>query len=230
MNLLIAALGLAQGPLLHRWAVAVGLNQPFLPRSDPPRSNRIWRGVFTQEGIWRQVAVSVALGLVYWGMANTLGLGLVLLAHLVMVSLTVMLVVTDFDHFRIPNRLLYPGGVICALLLIVAAFIDDRTASLPTAFIGAAGYFTLLLLVYIAARGEGFGFGDVKLALLLGFFASFHSLRVLAYALFITSLLGGIPAVILLAMGRSRKTAIPYGPPLVVGTWAAIIWAPYLLG
>jgi prepilin signal peptidase PulO-like enzyme (type II secretory pathway) len=53
---------------------------------------------------------------------------------------------------------------------------------------------------------------------------------VLAYSLFITSLLGGIPALILLAMGRSRKTAIPYGPPLIFGTWSAIIWAPYLLG
>ncbi len=175
------------------------------------------------------MALSLLVSLVYWGMANTLGLNLVLAAHLVMASLTAMLVVTDFDHFRIPNRLLYPGGTLCILLLMGAAVFEGRTMSLQPAFLGAAGYFTLLLAVYLAARGEGFGFGDVKLALLLGFFAGFHSLRVLAYGLFITSLLGGIPALILLAMGKSRKTAIPYGPPLIFGTWAAIIWAPYLL-
>jgi leader peptidase (prepilin peptidase)/N-methyltransferase len=161
-------------------------------------------------------------------MAATIGQRLILIPHLLMVSLTAMLVVTDFDHFRIPNRLLYPGGALCIAALTVAALIEDRAPSLTPAFLGAAGYFTLLLLVYLAARGEGFGFGDVKLAILLGFFAAFSGWRVLAYSLFITSLLGGIPALVLLAMGRSRKTSIPYGPPLIFGTWAAIIWAPYL--
>jgi leader peptidase (prepilin peptidase) / N-methyltransferase len=222
VNLLIAALGLIQGPVLHRWAVAVGGDLPFL------RSNTLEQRANSPQQ-WRESGLSLMVGLVYWGMANTLGVSPVLVAHLLMVSLTAMLIVTDFDHFRIPNRLLYPGGTLCLLLLIGAAAIENQVLSLRSAFLGGAGYFTLLLLVYLAARGEGFGFGDVKLALLLGFFAAFHSLRTLAYALFITSLLGGIPALILLAMGRSRKTSIPYGPPLILGTWAAIIWSPYLL-
>lgn len=226
MNLLIAALGLIQGPVLHRWAVAVGRDLPFL------RRNALGEGAISPPVIgwqWRESGLSLLVGLVYWGMANTLGVSPVLVPHLLMVSLTAMLVVTDFDHFRIPNRLLYPGGTLCILLLIGAAAIENQVQSLRPAFLGAAGYFTLLLLVYLAARGEGFGFGDVKLALVLGFFAGFHSVRTLAYALFITSLLGGVPALILLAMGRSRKMAIPYGPPLIFGTWAAIIWSPNLL-
>lgn len=225
MILLIAALGILQGPVLHRFAVAVGADRPFrTPVGDPPVQEDVrgWR--------WRELGLSILVGLAYWGMANTLGLTPVLVAHLIMVSLTAMLVVTDLDHFRIPNRLIYPGGTISIVLLAGAAVIENRTLSLRPAFIGAAGYFTLLLLVYLAARGEGFGFGDVKLAVLLGFFAGFHSYRTLAYSLFITSLLGGIPALILLAMGKSRKTAIPYGPPLIFGTWAAIISTPHLLG
>ena len=226
MNLLIAVLGLLQGPVLHRWAVAVGADRPYL-RKSPAGNHALSEDVPERRG--RELALSLLVGLVYWAMAKTLGLTPILVAHLVMVSLTAMLVVTDFDHFRIPNRLLYPGGTIAMTLLALAAIIEGRTLSLRPAFLGAAGYFTLLLLVYLAARGEGFGFGDVKLAVLLGFFAGFHSLRTLAYALFITSLLGGIPALILLAMGRGRKTAIPYGPPLIFGTWAAIIATPYLL-
>ena len=137
---------------------------------------------------------------------------------------------TDFDHFRIPNRVLYPGGMACVALLTLAAVAESKAGQLSGALLGAGAYFLLLLLVYVAARGVGFGFGDVKLALLLGFFAGFWSWQVLAYALFITSLLGGIPALILLAMGKGRDTAIPYGPPLILGTWASIIWSANLLG
>lgn len=224
MILLIAALGLLQGPVLHRWAVAVGADRPFRTAAGNGPLQAMVRG-----WRWRELGTSLLVGLTYWGMANTFGLTPVLVAHLVMVSLTAMLVVTDLDHFRIPNRLLYPGGTLAMVLLTGAAIIEGRALSLRPALIGAAGYFTLLLLVYLAARGDGFGFGDVKLALLLGFFAGFHSYRTLAYSLFITSLLGGIPALILLAMGKSRKTAIPYGPPLIFGTWAAIISTPFIL-
>lgn len=224
MILLIAALGLLQGPVLHRWAVAVGADRPFRTAAGNGPLQAMVRG-----WRWRELGTSLLVGFTYWGMANTFGLTPVLVAHLVMVSLTAMLVVTDLDHFRIPNRLLYPGGTLAMVLLTGAAIIEGRALSLRPALIGAAGYFTLLLLVYLAARGDGFGFGDVKLALLLGFFAGFHSYRTLAYSLFITSLLGGIPALILLAMGKSRKTAIPYGPPLIFGTWAAIISTPFIL-
>jgi leader peptidase (prepilin peptidase)/N-methyltransferase len=210
-----ALIGLVHAPLLHTWAVAVGANRPWRPT---------WRGVW-----WRIALTALTVAVAYGLMTKTLGVSLVLVAHLAMVSLTTLLVITDFDHFRIPNRLLYPGGLICALLLTVAALVEERSAQLLPAVIGAAAYFGLLLLVFLLARGEGFGFGDVKLAALLGFFAGFHSLRVLAYALFITSLIGGVPALVLLLMGRSRRTAIPYGPPLIFGTWAAIIWAPALL-
>lgn len=208
-----AVIGLAQAPLLHSLAVAAGGDEPFsLAR----------RGLFTW---WREALTAIAVGTAYWLMTVTLGVNWILVAHLAMVSLTAMLVITDLDHFRIPNRLLYPGGIFCMVLLAAAAAIEGRVEALVPAAVGALLYFGLLLTVFLLARGEGFGFGDVKLAVLLGFFAGFHSLRVLAYALVITSLLGGIPALILLLMGRSRRTAIPYGPPLIFGTWAAIIWA-----
>ena len=90
MILLIAALGLLQGPVLHRWAVAVGADRPLRTGAGngPLQANvRGWR--------WRELGTSLLVGLAYWGMANTFGLTPVLVAHLVMVSLTAMLVVTD---------------------------------------------------------------------------------------------------------------------------------------
>jgi len=162
-------------------------------------------------------------------MVWSVGLRGALVAHLAMVAITAILIVTDLDHFRIPNRILYPGSVICFVLLVVGAALDTGEGSLLRAVAGAAIYFGLLLLVFVAARGEGFGFGDVKLAALLGLFTAFGAYRILAWALIITAILGAIPAVALLLMGKGRKAAIPYGPPLILGAWAAIIFSSSLL-
>ena len=228
----VALLGLVQGPWLHSWAVAAGRDETFSFGLACPRGSRHESsGVRCSCGRprWREFVTALGVGGVYWAMAATLGVNLLLVAHLAMVSLTSMLIITDLDHFRIPNRLLYPGGILCIVLLSGAALLENAAPSLLGALLGAVLYSGLLFLVFLVAKGEGFGFGDVKLAVLLGFFAGFHTLPVLAYALFITSLIGGIPALVLLLMGKSRRLAIPYGPPLILGTWAAIVWAPSLL-
>lgn len=169
------------------------------------------------------------VGLAAAGMAWKIGLRPVLIPHLAMVAVTAILIVTDLDHFRIPNRILYPGTAICFVLLVAGALVDPGTGSLARAVAGAAIYFGLLLLVFVAARGEGFGFGDVKLAALLGLFTAFEAFRILAWALIVTAFLGAIPALALLLMGKGRKAALPYGPPLVLGAWAAIIFSSSLL-
>jgi leader peptidase (prepilin peptidase) / N-methyltransferase len=162
-------------------------------------------------------------------MTVSIGVRPVLIAFLAMVAVTAILIVTDLDHFRIPNRILYPGTAICFVLLAGGAMFDPGAGSLVRAVAGAAIYFGLLLLVFIAARGEGFGFGDVKLAALLGMFSAFQAYRVLAWSLIITAVLGAIPAVVLLLMGKGKKASIPYGPPLILGAWSAIIFATSLL-
>ena len=174
------------------------------------------------------MGLGVLVGLAAAGMAWRIGLRPLLIPHLAMVAVTAILIVTDLDHFRIPNRILYPGTAICFALLVLGVAVDPGRGSLLRAIAGAAIYFGLLFLVFAAAKGEGFGFGDVKLAALLGLFAAFDNYRVLAWALVITAVLGAIPAVILLAMGQGRKASIPYGPPLIIGTWAAIIWFPVI--
>lgn len=170
------------------------------------------------------------MGLAFAGLASTIGVRPLLIAHLAMVVVTTMLIVTDFDHLRIPNSVLYPGTLAGLILLGVGSAFETTWGPLLRGLIGAVIYFGLLFLVFLAARGEGFGFGDVKLAALLGLFTAFHSYRVLAWALIITAFLGGIPAVILLAMGKGKKASIPYGPPLILGAWSAIIFSHQIVG
>ena len=227
---LIGLAGLLAGPLLHGIAVQAGSDRKFhfgltCPRcaqDGKPFSLRCtcWRLR------WRDLALGVVVGLASAGMAWGIGIRPVLVAHLAMVAVTAMLIVTDLDHFRIPNRILYPGTILCLALLIIGFVIDPGDGSIVRALAGAGIYFGLLFLVFAAARGEGFGFGDVKLAALLGLFTAFENYRTLAWALIITAVLGAIPALVLLAMGKGRKASIPYGPPLIIGAWAAIIFWP----
>jgi leader peptidase (prepilin peptidase)/N-methyltransferase len=230
----LAALGLALGPFLHGLAVQAGSGLPFrfgvlsCPRGHDPV--RAYFRCSCGRLRWREIFTAMLTAAVFSLMTVAVGWRATLVAYLVMAAVTTILIVTDLDHFRIPNRVLYPGTAACLALLAGGAAIEGRSADLLRALAGGAVYFTLFLLVYLAARGEGFGFGDVKLAVLLGSFGAFLGWRVLAWSLLLTGILGGIPALVLLAMGRSRHTAIPYGPPLILGTWAAVIFSGTLAG
>ena len=221
------------GPLLHGIAVQAGSDRKFHAGLTCPccgEDGEVFSLRCTCGRVrWREVALGVGVGLASAGMAWKIGIEPVLVAHLAMVAVTAILIVTDLDHFRIPNRILYPGTALCFVLLAAGFAMDPSQGSLVRAIAGAGIYFGLLLLVFVAARGEGFGFGDVKLAALLGLFASFQAYRVLAWALIITAFLGAIPAVVMLLMGKGRKAALPYGPPLILGAWAAIIFSTSLL-
>jgi leader peptidase (prepilin peptidase) / N-methyltransferase len=222
--------GLATGPSLHHLAVQSGVDLELNPlKSTCPSCSAnfswlSWRCPGCGLVRWRELAVAAMAAAGMAGMAWRLGASWVLPAHLFMVAVTSILVVTDLDHFRIPNRVLFPGTAVAALLLSVGALADGDGQRLPGALIGAVAYYGLLFLVFLAAGGRGFGFGDVKLAALLGLFTAYHTWQTLALALAATAALGGLPAMVLLLLGKGRKAEIPYGPPLILGAWVAIIF------
>ena len=85
-----------------------------------------------------------------------------------------------------------------------------------------------MLLIYMMALAAyrssgGFGFGDVKLGLLIGLVVGFPNILISVYFAFIS---GGIVAMLLLALKlRGRKDAIPYGPFLAAGAMLTLLAA-----
>jgi leader peptidase (prepilin peptidase)/N-methyltransferase len=153
----------------------------------------------------------------------------VLAAYLLFAGTTMVLVLTDLDHKRIPNRILYPGIVMGVLLLTVGAVTDGTISQVPRGLAGAGIYFGLLLVIALVARG-GFGMGDVKLAVLLGLFLAFRSWDTLWSGIFLAFLIGGVVSLLLLISRRKgRKDAIPFGPALVGGAWVALAWGDALV-
>jgi len=202
--LLLIPLGLIAGVLADH--VATG--RPFGDMTDHPG---------------RTPVVAAATAALFAATPFTVGVDWVLPAYLWFVAVTVTLTLTDIDTKLIPNRILFPGTVVGAVVLTVGSLVEGG----PTArgFAGGAAYFVLLLIVALGARGA-FGFGDVKLAFLLGLFTAYRSWETLIVAVFAAFLLGGIVSLIIIVFRiRDRKDAIPFGPYLVAGAYLAIAWA-----
>lgn len=150
------------------------------------------------------------------------GLTWVLPAYLWFVGVTVALTITDIDHKLIPNRILFPGIAVGAVLLGLGAVVEGALLEFLRGLAGGAIYFTVLLIIALVARG-GFGFGDVKLGFLLGLFTAYRGWGILAVGFLLAFLLGGLVSIILLATRvRGRKDAIPFGPYLIAGAYLAL--------
>lgn len=200
--------------------VAVGLGAVALARTIPPGMGLEHRP--RPAGWW---AIAVAVGIGYgWGAASASGAWVLLPGYLGFGITTLAVTLTDIDHQLIPNRILYPGFVASGSLLAVGAIAEGQGHALAVAGGAAITYFVFLLIVALIAP-DGFGMGDVKLALLLGLFLGYDGWDVLVVGFSVGILLGGAAAVLLLIFTRrGRKAKFAYGPSMVAGAWIGLFW------
>lgn len=136
----------------------------------------------------------------------------------------VALSAVDLERFLIPNRILYPTVAVVGPLLVVASAVDGRWGSLGRAALSAVVAFLAFLAVHLAVP-KGMGFGDVRLAGLVGGaggWLGFGHAFVVFLAAFV---LGAVVGLGVMAAGRGgRKTRIPFGPFLAAGAAVAVVW------
>jgi len=176
----------------------------------------------------RYPIVELATAVLFSAAVVVIGLEAVLPAYLWFAGVTLTLVLTDLDVHRIPNRILYPGTIVGIVLLLGGAVVDGDIGTFWRAVAGGAFYFLLFLILALMARG-GFGFGDVKLAFLLGLFLTYQSWEVLGAGIALGIAIGGAIAILLLITRRAgRKAKIPFGPAMVFGAYAALVFGQEL--
>jgi leader peptidase (prepilin peptidase)/N-methyltransferase len=172
-----------------------------------------------------EIATAGTFALVTW----TLGLTWTLPAFLALVTASAALTLTDVAAKRLPNRIVFPADAIGAVLLTVGALLDGDPGKLVGAAIGAVGYSGLLLIIHLIAP-RGLGFGDVKLAVLLGMFLGYLSLWHVALGFFLAYLFGGLISIFLVVTRvRSMKDAIPFGPYMMVAAMVVVLWGEGIL-
>jgi leader peptidase (prepilin peptidase) / N-methyltransferase len=168
----------------------------------------------------RRIAVGGALALVWAVWAS--GPGWSTPAVAVAAVAGVALAVVDGATHRLPDALTYPTTAVVGLLLAGAALADDAGDAALRALLGALVLGTGYLLLHLVSP-SGLGLGDVKLAVLLGLVSAWYGWSVLWATAALPFLVGGLAALVLIVARRAtRRTAIAFGPAMLVGTALAL--------
>jgi prepilin signal peptidase PulO-like enzyme (type II secretory pathway) len=147
-------------------------------------------------------------------------------------SVLIIIFVYDLKHYIIPDKVLWPAIAIAFIYQLFSNF-KFQIVNYLLAVVIAAGFF---LVIFLISKGKWMGFGDVKLAVLMGLLLGFSN--VLA-ALFLAFFFGAIIGIILMIFGRKSasadgggwrmKSEIPFGPFLITGTFIAMLYGNQII-
>lgn len=166
---------------------------------------------------FRYAVVELACAALFAGAALRFGADWALPAYLLFFACLLAVSVIDLEHHIIPNRIVYPTIFAAVPLLALAAAVQQEGDRFEHALIGAAMAWGGLLIIHLVSPG-GMGFGDVRLAFVLGLFLGWLSLRHVLTGIFMGFLLGSVVGLTLVAVRlRTRKDHIPFGPFLAAG-------------
>jgi leader peptidase (prepilin peptidase)/N-methyltransferase len=177
----------------------------------------------------RYAGVELGTAALFAALAVRLGADAALPAFLVFFACLVSISVIDLQLQIIPNRIVYPTIAVSLPLLALAAVVKGDPARLGTALAGAGIAFGVLLVVHLISPA-GMGFGDVRLAFILGLFLGWLSLGHVAIGLFLGFALGAVIGVgLMLFGGRNRNDSVSFGPFLAGGAALAVLVGQPLL-
>ena len=173
---------------------------------------------------WVELATGLIFALLYWHYGLSTELGVMAFYA----CLFTIIFVIDLEHGLILNKVVYPGIVVALLLsLLPHPWLTQWVVTgIANAALGGAVGFVILFLIAIASRG-GMGWGDVKLAALIGLATGFP---LVFFSLIMGAILGGIVAVaLMIAKKKTRRETIPFGPFLAVAAMITLLWGSNIL-
>jgi leader peptidase (prepilin peptidase)/N-methyltransferase len=149
-------------------------------------------------------------------------------AFLYLGAIGVALTLIDIDVKRLPNAIVLPSYVVASVLLAFAALVEGDFGRLVRALAGMAVLYCFYFALAIAYPA-GMGFGDVKLAGVLGLYLGWLGWSTVLVGAFLGFFTGGVVGGVLMLAGRaSRKSAIPFGPFMLLGALLAVLWGQRL--
>jgi leader peptidase (prepilin peptidase)/N-methyltransferase len=170
----------------------------------------------------RIVLTGVLLAAVLGAAVTFTGMRPALVGLVWVVVAALVLGAVDLASHRLPDRVTYPTVAVCAVAFTVDAVVLGTWPALLRAVLAAAVAFGVGA-VAASLSPAGLGFGDVKLLGLIGLVLGWVGWETLATGIFLGLLTGALIAAALLVTRRAGwRTALPFGPPLLVGAALAL--------
>jgi leader peptidase (prepilin peptidase)/N-methyltransferase len=202
LTLACAGLGALIGPFLAVVMERVPARRPIRPLRPLPG---------------RAPAVSVAAAGAFAGAAWRFGASWSLPAFVVFLAGLLVLAVTDAEHFLLPNRIVYPTGVLTGGLLVLAAALQHDWHRLVVALVCAAACFAFFFVVNFV-NPRWLAFGDVRLSFVIGLALGWLGPLQLLLGLFLANALAAVVGIALMVGGRMKRGGhLPLGVFLAIG-------------
>jgi leader peptidase (prepilin peptidase)/N-methyltransferase len=173
--------------------------------------------------------VELATAALFAGTAARFGYQWDLPAFLVLFAGLLALSYIDVERLLLPKVIVYPLLLAVAALLVLAAAATGNWHQLLVAGICAVAWF-IVFFGLNAISPRLLGFGDVRLAPVLGLALGWLGVRYVFLGFFAANIIGAVIGIALIASKRiSRNQQIPYGIFLALGTAVAVFAGPELL-
>lgn len=173
---------------------------------------------------WLQVPIAIVLG----GLAGCAASWPERLTFVVLAVASSLLIVIDLSEYRLPDVIVLPLYGVLAVGLTVAAWSAQNWPALLGVAIGAVSMFVLYFVMAIFA--PDLGFGDVKLAGVVGGFLGWFGLAEAVAGFFFAWVLMAVVGIAMLLLRRIKiKASLPFGPYLIIGAVIGVLVGPTML-
>ena len=150
-----------------------------------------------------------------------------MLAYCALFGVLAALSAIDIELYRLPDRIVLPSLLVSIPWIAITSAVDGDPGRIGRALAGGAMYFGVLFVAHLISP-RGMGFGDVKLAALMGLYVGWlgdtyaDALLLVLWAMLIGFAVGSLFGVVMLVR-RRRNRAFPFGPFLALGTIVAVL-------
>ncbi|HZX56980.1 MAG TPA: prepilin peptidase [Ilumatobacteraceae bacterium] len=140
----------------------------------------------------------------------------------------VLLAVIDWKVQRLPTQIVYVTLAGVAAGLLFASLVEWEWVHLATAAAGAVLFANAFFLIWLVGRNFAgvmlIGFGDVRLAALLGLLLGWYGLPYVLYGAIAGHLLALVVAVATCLRRRKLILRFSFGPTLIAGALAVVLF------
>ena len=178
---------------------------------------------------WQYPVVELLTAGLFAGVAGRFGYDWAVPAYLALFGGLVALSWIDVERMLLPKAIIYPVSVLVAALLLLPAGVYGAWHSYWVAWAFAGGWFLFFYLMWFASP-RLLGYGDVRLAPVLGLSLGWLGWRYVVLGFFAANLIGALIGIgLIVAKKAERQSRVPYGVFLALGTALAVFCGPEVL-